>query len=136
MFLLDADTCIAILRGRPKEPVERLKETSPSEVAVSAVVRAELMYGARHSRAPAENLRLVREFLEPLTCVPFEERCADAYGSLREDLARRGRLIGPNDLLIAATALANDMTLVTHNTEVFGRVVVLKWVDWHEKGTS
>jgi tRNA(fMet)-specific endonuclease VapC len=57
-------------------------------------------------------------------------RAADAYGSLHADLERAGRPIGPNDLLIAATALAHDLTLVTHNISEFGRVPGLGVEDW------
>lgn len=129
-LLLDTDTCIAILRGRPSGPAERIAESVPSQIRVSAIVRAELVFGAHHSKAPAQNLRLVDEFLSPLSCVPFDEKCADEYGVLREDLARRRQIIGPNDMLIAATALAHGLTLVTHNTDEFSRVVDLKLIDW------
>lgn len=131
MYLLDADTCIAILRGRPKEPGRRLQQVLPSQVRVSAVVRAELLFGARHSKAPAENIRLVEEFLAPFLCMAFDARCADEYAVLRADLTRRGEVIGPNDMLIAATALAHDLALVTHNIGEFSRVVGLRFQDWH-----
>jgi tRNA(fMet)-specific endonuclease VapC len=67
---------------------------------------------------------------EPFVCLPFDDRAADAFGSVRADLERVGRPIGPNDLLIAATAIANDLVLVTHNTSEFGRVPGLNVDDW------
>lgn len=94
------------------------------------MVRAELAYGAKKSAHVADNLRLVDAFFEPFVCLPFGNREADAYGSLRADLEREGRPIGPNDLLIAATALTHSLTLVTHNTSEFGRVPGLKVEDW------
>lgn len=62
--------------------------------------------------------------------LPFDDRAADEYGRIRAYLARLGTPIGPNDLLIAAIALANNATLVTHNTTEFNRVPGLTIVDW------
>jgi len=72
----------------------------------------------------------LRAFFEPFISLPFDDTCAQHYGSIRRELERLGTPIGPNDLMIAATALANDSTLVTHNTEEFSRVVDLRWEDW------
>jgi tRNA(fMet)-specific endonuclease VapC len=60
----------------------------------------------------------------------FEDVAAEKYAYIRADLARRGQLIGPNDLMIAAICIANDVTLVTHNTAEFGRIDGLKLEDW------
>lgn len=62
--------------------------------------------------------------------VPFTEKEAEIYGKIREELTKKGKLIGPNDMLIAATALANGAVLVTHNTDEFSRVPELKLEDW------
>jgi tRNA(fMet)-specific endonuclease VapC len=129
-YLLDTNACIRLLNGSSAGVVERLEGCDPSEVAMSAVVRAELVFGARKSTHVAENLRLVDALFEPFVCLPFDDRAADAYGSVRADLERAGRPIGPNDLLIAATALAHDLTLVTHNMSEFGRVPGLRVDDW------
>jgi tRNA(fMet)-specific endonuclease VapC len=129
-YLLDTNVCIRILNGSPPGVIERLEGLDPADLATSAVVRAELVYGARKSLHVAANLRLVDAFFEPFACLPFGDREADAYGSLRADLEREGRPIGPNDLLIAATALSHSLTLVTHNTSEFSRVPGLKVEDW------
>jgi tRNA(fMet)-specific endonuclease VapC len=94
------------------------------------VVKAELLYGPRRSSRVADNLRLLHRFFRPFVCLPFDDRCAEHYGMIRADLARLGQPIGPNDLLIAATARAHDLVLVTHNTEEFSRVVGLQMEDW------
>ena len=104
----------------------------PSEVRLSSVVTAELLYGARHSGRVEDNLRLLSRFFAPFISLPFDDLCAEHYGQIREDLARSGRLIGPNDLLIAATARAHDATLVSNNAEEFSRVVGLRTVDWEQ----
>ena len=129
-YLLDTNVCIRVLNGSSASVIDRLKRVDPSEIGTCAVVRAELIFGARKSTHVAENLRLVETFFEPFVCLPFDETAADAYGSIRADLERAGRPIGPNDLLIAATALAHDLTVVTHNISEFGRVPGLKVDDW------
>jgi tRNA(fMet)-specific endonuclease VapC len=97
---------------------------------VSSVTRAELVYGARRSARVAENLRVLASFFAPLVSLPFDDACAEQYGALRATLAAAGRPIGPNDLLIAATALAHDLTVVTHNVREFSRIAGLKIEDW------
>ena len=129
-YLLDTNVCIRVLNGSSADVVARLGGLDPSEVAMCTVVRAELVFGARKSTHVAENLRLVDALFEPFVCLPFDDRAADAYGSVRADLERVGRPIGPNDLLIAATALANSLILVTHNTSEFGRGPGLSVDDW------
>ena len=65
---------------------------------------------------------LLRRFFGPIVSLPFDDRCAEEAAFIRLDLERSGRPIGPNDLLIAATARAHDLVLVTHNAREFGRV--------------
>jgi len=133
MFLLDTNACIKILNGSSAQLAARLREHDPSQIGISAITRAELLYGARRSARVTENLRLLKRFLAPLASVPFDDGCAEHYGMIRVDLAALGRLIGPNDLLIAATARAHDATLLTQNTREFCRVVGLKVEDWERE---
>ena len=62
--------------------------------------------------------------------LPFDDRSAEAYGEIRAELDRPGAPVGPNDLMIAAIAVATDSTLVTHNSREFGRISNLKHEDW------
>ncbi len=130
MYLLDTNACIRILNDSSVNLVARLRLHQPSEIRLSAITKAELLYGARHSERVGENLRLLGRFFEPFACLPFDDACAEHYGMIRADLAARGQTIGPNDLLIAATARAHDLTLVTHNVREFSRIVGLKLDDW------
>jgi tRNA(fMet)-specific endonuclease VapC len=130
MYLLDTNACIRVLNGSSAVLLDRLRAHAPSEIRLSSVTRAELLYGARRSTKVAENLRLLAAFFAPLVSLPFDDSCAEHYGALRASLAAEGRPIGPNDLLIAATALAHDLTLVTHNLREFSRVTGLKLEDW------
>ena len=130
MLLLDTNTCIRILSGTSRPVIAHLRAVSMSQVRLSSVVKAELLYGARRSSRRAENLRLLARLFEPIVSLPFDDRCAEEYGILREELDRGGTPIGPNDLLIAATVRANGCVLVTHNVREFSRVPGLQYEDW------
>lgn len=129
MYLLDTSTCIQLLRGPSSGLLARLRARSPSEIALCAVVKAELLFGARRSQRVAENLALVQRFAAPFVCHPFDDAAAEHYGAIRAELAATGRPVGPNDLLIAAIARSRDLTLVSHDGE-FRRVVGLRVEDW------
>jgi tRNA(fMet)-specific endonuclease VapC len=130
MYLLDADACIGLLRGTSPALAARLRQVQPGEIRLSSLVKAELYFGARRSDRVDENLQLLSWFFDPMPSLPFDDRCAEHYGSIRAQLAAAGTPIGPNDLLIAATARANDLTLVSRNTREFARVVGLRVEDW------
>ncbi len=122
--------CIHVLNERHQGLLQRFREALPAEIALCSLVKAELFYGARRSQRVEENLRCLDRFFEPLCSLPFDDRCAQEYGRIRADLAEQGRPIGPNDLMIAAIACAYDATLVTHNTNEFGRITGLRLQDW------
>jgi tRNA(fMet)-specific endonuclease VapC len=107
-----------------------LVASQPGEVVLCSVVKAELIYGAQRSREPLQNLTKLAEFFAGFLSLPFDDRVAEVYGQMRAQLAARGHLIGPNDLMIAAIALANGLILVTHNVAEFGRVEGLNTEDW------
>jgi tRNA(fMet)-specific endonuclease VapC len=130
MYLLDTNVCIKILNKTSPKLIKRLKQHSPYEIYLSSVVKAELLYGARKSKRNTENLAILEQFFSAFVSLPFDDVCAEHYGFIRADLENSGSLIGPNDLLIAAIARANDFILVTHNTGEFSRVVGLKLIDW------
>jgi len=130
MYLLDANICIRILNDSSAQLAMRLRRHSPEEIFLCSIVKAELVYGAYRSLRVAENLRLLARFFEPFASLPFNDNCVDHYGRIRSDLERIGTPIGPNDLTIAATALAHDLTLVTGNVREFERVVGLEIENW------
>ncbi len=88
------------------------------------------MFGVLRSKNIAKNLADVQAFRAGFLSLPFDDRCAHEYAKVRANLAKKGTPIGPNDMLIAAVALANGLTLVTHNTAEFSRVVGLTLEDW------
>lgn len=130
MFLLDTNVCIRLLNQSHPDIIGQFHQHLPSEIALCSIVKAELLFGARRSRQVEANLGLLQRFFEPLVSLPFDDRCAEEAGQIRADLMAQGKPIGPNDLLIAATARARDAVLVTHNTRELARVTGLRMVDW------
>lgn len=130
MFLLDTNLCIQILTQRSPHIQDQFLRHSPEQIALCGIVKSELLYGARHSQRVEANLQLLQTFFRPLRNLSFDDRCAAEAAQIRADLAPQGKPIGPNDLLIAATARAHDAVLVTHNTREFSRVTNLRLIDW------
>jgi tRNA(fMet)-specific endonuclease VapC len=129
-YLLDTNVCIRYMNGRAPGVLRRLQALQPVEVVVCSVVKAELFYGAQRSHDPARSLAVQQQFLQPYHSLPFDDAAAEVAGSLRAQLAQSGTPIGPYDLQIAAIALANGCTVVTHNVREFGRVPDLAIEDW------
>jgi tRNA(fMet)-specific endonuclease VapC len=130
MYLLDTNVCIRILNGTSPSLAQRLRFVPRMQIRLSSVVKAELIYGARKSGRIADNLRILDEFFGTVVSLPFDDRCAEEYGLIRVELERAGTPIGPNDVLIAATARAHGAVLVTHNVREFSRVAGLRIEDW------
>ncbi len=128
--LLDSDICIDILRRKSPRLLDRLNALDPADVRLSIVTHAELLYGALKSVDPTANLASLKTLTDTFVVLPVDERCARSYAEIRVHLEARGTPIGPNDTLIAATALAHDLTLVTHNVREFARVLGLRVEDW------
>jgi tRNA(fMet)-specific endonuclease VapC len=129
-YLLDTNACIVYLKT-PWNPVrDRLDVMVPQDLRMCSVVKAELIYGATRYSDPAARLDRLEEFFAPFESLPFDDAAAEAYGRIRSQLQRSGRLPGPNDLLIAAIAVANNLVVVTHNTDEFSRVPGLTVEDW------
>lgn len=132
-YLLDTNAWAAYLRQSHAGLVTRLDRHSPNDRALCSAVLGELIYGAEHSgpTRKAANHQRVEELRSRFASLPYGDDAAERCGLLRAHLAALGTPIGPNDLMIAAVALANDLTLVTHNTREFNRVPGLKVEDWH-----
>lgn len=126
--MLDSDTCIHIMkhdpRIRPKAPV--------GDCSISQIVLGELEYGVCNSPSnrQQENRRSLLDFLSLIRILPLTNEVAGTYGNIRARLRRCGTPIGPNDLWIAAHALATGAILVTNNTGEFSRVADLTIDTW------
>lgn len=132
-YLLDTDTLSLLTRLRPPPELLRRANAAPShELAASSITLAEILYGAHHGRERSAEIfeRIQRRVLGSITILPFDEDAADEYGWLRAHLQSHGTPIGDMDMLIAATALAYGLTVVTGNERYFGRVPGLEVENW------
>jgi tRNA(fMet)-specific endonuclease VapC len=130
IYLLDSNACIQLINDKHPVILQHFRQHSPAEIALCSVVKAELLFGAYRSGRVEANLQRLTVFFEPLQSLLFDDVCADHYAKIRADLQAQGKLIGGNDILIAAIARAHNVTLVTHNTGEFSRVVGLRLEDW------
>lgn len=128
--LLDTDICIYAINRRQPGPLERLRAYALGEVGISVITYAELRYGVENSARAEENLQRLEQFLLPLEVAPLDIEAGRIYGRVRAQLRREGRLIGANDLFIAAHALSLGATLVTHNVREFERIEGLRLERW------
>ena len=133
MYFIDTNTCIYFMSGKFPSVRERFLSVSPKEIKISSVIKGELLLGAFKSRTRKKTTEKVEQFLKPFEIADFTDKMSYAYAKIRKDLELAGTPIGANDLLIAATAVYEKATLVTHNTDEFSRVADLKIEDWVEE---
>lgn len=130
MYFLDTNVVIDIIRGKSPVLKQHFMNTSPSDIAIPSIVLAELEFGARNSNDYEKNKAKFESITKVFKICNFAEKESVSYGEIRNYLTGIGKLIGPNDLLIAATALANNGTIVTHNVREFERIPNLRIEDW------
>ncbi|MGH9392400.1 MAG: type II toxin-antitoxin system tRNA(fMet)-specific endonuclease VapC [Vicinamibacteria bacterium] len=128
--MLDTNICIYIIKQQPPRVIEKLLATRANDMAISVITVAELRYGASKSARSKQNHEALDQFLLPFTISPFEKPAASAYGELRAALEKKGRPIGPLDMLIAAQALSLGVRLITNNTKEFRQVPGLRVENW------
>jgi len=130
IWLLDTNTCIQYLNGRSSAIRDKLRAATPNEVVLCSIVKTELVYGALRTRDPETAMARLKLFLAPFPSLPFDDSCVETCALIRSKLTASGTPVGPHDLLIAAIAIAHDLTLVTHNTREFSRIGGLRLEDW------
>lgn len=130
MIFLDSDICIHFLNGKDPDLIKKFQAYSPTELKVASIVQAELLFGVANSKKIRQNSSKLAKFLEPYDIVPFDSRAASVYAKIRFELSKKGNLIGPNDLILAATVIANQGTLVTRNIGEFKRLESLNIETW------
>jgi tRNA(fMet)-specific endonuclease VapC len=128
-FMLDTDTCLYAIKGRPASLGERFAEFA-EELCISAVTLGELFYGAENSQRRAQNIQTVEQFAARLEVLPFDARAAAHYGQIRAELKRVGRLAGVHDILIGGHARSEGLVLVTNNLREFSRMPGLVVENW------
>jgi tRNA(fMet)-specific endonuclease VapC len=128
-YLLDTDTFTGLARGDDRV-VARAHRSGFDAMAVSVVTEAEIRFGQAFRPVSAELAARIDALLQQLARLPIDTRVVVPYAELRAVLRRLGRPIGPNDLWIAAQALAENLTLVTGNEREFKRVPKLRVENW------
>ena len=131
-YLLDTNICIYLIKKRPPEVLERFRQHSPQDVAISIITLFELEYSVEKSQYPQRSKDALAKFLLPLNLINLDRSSATEAAIIRAQLERKGMPIGPFDLLIAGLARSRDMTLVTNNINEFERVVNLHLENWVE----
>jgi len=131
-YLLDTNICIYLIKKRPPEVLERFRQHSPQDVAISTITVFELEYGVEKSQYRQRSKDALAKFLLPLNLINLDRSSAIEAAIIRAQLEKEGMPIGPYDLLIAGLARSQDMTLVTNNIKEFERVVSLHLENWVE----
>jgi len=128
-YMLDTNICIHLMR-HTKNVVDRFSEINDGSITISAITLAELEFGICNSQAYDKNRAKLISFLTLVDILTFDDRAAVDYGLIRADLQKRGMVIGPLDMLIAAHARSHNLALVTNNKSEFERVEGLSVIDW------
>ena len=129
-YMLDINIIAYIRNQRPEAVLKQFAKYNPEDLCISAITMAELEYGVYRSSKPEQNRQALMLLFNRIAIVPFDDLAAREYGRIRNDLTKKGTLIGANDLLIAAHACSLGVTLITNNTREFDRVEDLKVENW------
>jgi tRNA(fMet)-specific endonuclease VapC len=130
VYMLDTDISSYIMKRSHDVVLKRLQTVAVSDVCVSAITKAELLYGVEVSPRRQNDQAALDEFLRYVDVLDYPATAALDYARIRAHLKVRGMMIGSNDLLIAAHAYCLGLTLVTNNTKEFGRIPRLKIENW------
>jgi tRNA(fMet)-specific endonuclease VapC len=127
-YLLDTNICIYFFKGQ-FGLINKFQEKGFSSMAISEITLAELIYGAEKSQNVTKNKKLIYEFVDRLTFLPIFDGI-EIYGKEKARLKTKGAIISDLDLFIGATAIANDMILVTRNVREFERIEHIQIENW------
>lgn len=139
-YMLDTNICSYIIKKRPLSVLDKLKVIPIESCYISSITLAELRYWvgknkrihrqSKNAGEPNINEKIIDQFVNHLNVAKFDSLAADAYGDIRAELEQTGKLIGSEDLLIAAHAVSINSILVTNNTKEFKRVPNLTIENW------
>ena len=130
MYVLDTNTLIYFFKGMGSV-ADNLLSKKPADIGIPAIVLYELGLGIAKSAAPKKRAMQLDKLIDTVQILGFSTPEAKASAQIRATLEKQGTPIGPYDTLIAGTALANQGTLVTHNTGEFKRIKKLAVEDWY-----
>ena len=128
-YLLDSNALSVWARRSSTHFLSHLLTVSPTDLCISSVVEMEILFGIELNDQ-FSYLLSIQALLRELPILPFDSASALQAAKIRAQLQRMGRPIGAYDALIAATAIAHNLIVVTHNTREFSRIANLKVEDW------
>jgi tRNA(fMet)-specific endonuclease VapC len=128
-YLLDTNIISDLLRNPQGEVTRKIKELGEESICTSIIVASELRFGAIKKNSEQLSQR-IDSILSVLDIIAYDVPADVHYAAIRNYLEKNGTVIGPNDMLIAAQALAQDLIVVTANTGEFSRVPDLKVENW------
>lgn len=128
-YMLDTNIVIYVIKHKPPQ-VRSKFNTVATQLCVSSITVAELIYGAENSQFPNKNLQTVENFLSRLVILDYPQDASIQYGQIKASLKKIGQLISDNDLHIAAHARSKGLILVTNNTKEFEHVPALQLENW------
>lgn len=129
MYLLDTDTVIYNLKGSAAVKAH-LQTHMNDPIHISAVTLMELYYGAYKSQQVASNLAKIRTIENALDVIPVDQDVVEIFGLLKSKLEKQGLPLDDFDLILGATALTHNLTLVTNNERHFKRIDGLTIENW------
>ncbi|MGB8536386.1 MAG: type II toxin-antitoxin system VapC family toxin [Acidobacteriaceae bacterium] len=132
VYMLDTDISSDIMKRSHDAVLQRLRVTPVTDVCISVITKAELMFGVELSPKKHQDQAALDEFLRYVEALDFPDEAAFHYAQIRSHLKLGGNMIGANDLFIAAHARALGFTIVTNNTREFSRIPNLKIENWSQ----
>ena len=132
-YFLDTNMIIYAVKGAYPSIMKHIASMPTENIVIPSMVLAEIEYGARKSKDYNKTISKYKAFTSNFMTISFKEPSDFHYGIIRSSLEKAGETIGYNDYIIAATVLANDGILVTHNTKEFLRIPGLNVEDWTEE---
>ena len=126
-YLVDSDVLIDLLAERP-DTLELLSQLAPEGLAMSMITYLEVYEGTLRTPQPEKTQARLRTLLQEIPVLPFSFALAERCAHLRDRLRRAGKRVRSRafDVLVAATALEHNLTLVTRNTEDYDDIPELK----------
>ena len=133
MYLLDTNICIFAINRKNPQVINTIKEKINTNMHLSSLTIAELEFGVENSQYVEKNRIALLKFISLFFVLPFDDEDAVSYGKLMAKLKRKGEMIGPIDMLLAAQALSKELILITNNVGEFSRIDGLKIEDWSKE---
>ena len=128
-YLLDTNVVIYVLKRRPIRVLEIFNKNT-NRMAISNITLSELIYGAEKSIKIDKNLEAIEDIISHLEVLPYDAKASQHYGQIKAGLEKKGKIIGENDIHIAAHTIGQGLILVTNNLKEFKRVPNLALENW------